>query len=159
VSTSWYDSLAVMYGSAAALLFSPSGELLVVKPNYRPMWSLPGGMIEDGEAPHLACEREVHEELGLTITAERLLSVTWIATDGKRPQPLVAFLFDGGELPANPDIVLQSSELDEWRWVPAADLGSYLPVQMATRIRTAIQTRSANSGAAYLSVWPEGGRP
>ena len=54
---SWYASLATMYGSAAALITDtddPSARVLLVKPNYRDLWSLPGGILEDGEAPHRA---------------------------------------------------------------------------------------------------------
>jgi hypothetical protein len=43
----WYASLATMYASAAALITSPSGEVLLVKPNYRELWSLPGGILEE----------------------------------------------------------------------------------------------------------------
>ena len=53
----WYGSLATMYGTAAALITSPSGDVLLVKPNYRELWSLPGGVLEDGEPPHVGCAR------------------------------------------------------------------------------------------------------
>src|SRR3974377_1467290 len=56
-----------MYGTAAALITSPSGDVLLVKPNYRELWSLPGGVLEDGEPPHVGCAREVLEELGLSV--------------------------------------------------------------------------------------------
>jgi 8-oxo-dGTP diphosphatase len=40
---------------------------------YTGSWDLPGGKIEFGETPRQALEREIQEELGLTITAARLL--------------------------------------------------------------------------------------
>ncbi len=53
--TAWYASLATLYGTAAALITSPAGEVLLVKPNYRELWSLPGGVLEDGDLPpHMA---------------------------------------------------------------------------------------------------------
>ena len=61
-----------MYGSAAALITDtddPSARVLLVKPNYRGMWSLPGGILEDAEPPHTGCFREVEEELGLSLPA------------------------------------------------------------------------------------------
>ena len=65
---SWFASLPTMYGSAAALITDtdgPSARVLLVKPNYRAGWSLPGGILEEGEPPHVGCFREVEEELGL----------------------------------------------------------------------------------------------
>ncbi len=53
---SWFASLPTMYGSAAALITDtdgPSARVLLVKPNYRAGWSLPGGILEQGEPPHV----------------------------------------------------------------------------------------------------------
>ena len=86
----WYASLATMYGTAAALITSPSGDVLLVKPNYRELWSLPGGVLEDGEPPHVGCAREVREELGLAQPVGPLLAVAWIAPEGVRPKPVIA---------------------------------------------------------------------
>ena len=67
----WYATLATLYGSAAALITSPAGEVLLVKPNYRELWSLPGGILEEGGrrnnrrvrhgfGPHLYLDRSTH---------------------------------------------------------------------------------------------------
>jgi 8-oxo-dGTP pyrophosphatase MutT (NUDIX family) len=146
----WFASLATMYGTAAALIMSESGDVLLVKPNYRPLWSLPGGVLEEGEAPHTGCAREVREELGLDLAPGPLLAVSWVAPDGDRPRPLVGFVFDGGTLDAGADIVLQESELDEWRFVPVAELDSYLPDHMAERVRAAVHARENGHGGVYL---------
>ena len=79
----WYAGLATMYGAAAALITDPSGGVLLVKPNYRDHWSLPGGVLEHGEPPHRGCAREVAEEVGLQITVGPLLVVDWAAPDRK----------------------------------------------------------------------------
>ena len=52
-----------MFAAAAALLTSSDGRVLLVKPNYRDHWSLPGGILEHGEPPHEGCRREVEEDL------------------------------------------------------------------------------------------------
>jgi len=53
---------------AAAFVFDDAGRLLVVKENYgRFRWSLPGGAVEDGESPEIACVRETLEETGAEV--------------------------------------------------------------------------------------------
>ena len=150
----WYASLATMYGTAAALITSPSGDVLLVKPNYRALWSLPGGMLEDGEPPHLGCAREVEEELGITVPVGPLLAVDWIPPDGPRPRPMVAFIFDGGVLADPSVIVLQEAELDEFRFVPVGDVAPYLPPHMAVRVTSAHGARGGR-GAVYVPAVAE----
>jgi 8-oxo-dGTP diphosphatase len=150
----WYASLATLYGTAAALITSPSGEVLLVKPNYRDHWSLPGGILEKDEPPHEGCAREVREEIGLNVPVGPLLTVAWIAPDGVRPRPLVAFLFDGGVLADSSPIVLQESELDAFQFVPPSALADYLPSHMAARVTAALGARSSGGGAVYVPVVP-----
>jgi 8-oxo-dGTP diphosphatase len=145
----WYASLATMYGTAAALITSPAGDVLLVKPNYRELWSLPGGVLEDGEPPHVGCAREVKEELGLSVPIGPLLAVAWIAPEGTRPRPIVAFVFDGGVLADDPGIVLQEEELDEFRFVAPSALAGYLPSHMAVRVGSALRARG-HGGAVYV---------
>ena len=149
----WYASLATMYGTAAALITSPSGDVLLVKPNYRELWSLPGGVLEDGEPPHVGCAREVREELGLDQPVGPLLAVAWIAPEGPRPKPLIAFLFDGGVLADASAIVLQESELDGYRFVAPSAVAGYLPPHMTARVESGLRARNAG-GAVYVPAVP-----
>lgn len=145
----WYASLATMYGTAAALITSPSGDVLLVKPNYRDLWSLPGGILEDSEPPHAGCAREVLEEIGVSVPVGPLLAVDWITSAGLRPKPLVAFVFDGGVLADQSSIVLQESELDDFAFVAPSDVPGYLPQHMATRVAAALRARHSG-GAVYV---------
>lgn len=146
----WYAQLPTMFGAAAALFTDLSGRVLLVKPNYRDHWSLPGGIIEDGEPPHRGCAREVAEEIGIDIEPGPLLAVGWTAPGGDRPKPIVHFVFDGGTLGAAQasQIVLQEEELDDYRFVEAADLHAYLPQPIAARVAAALKARA--SGAVYV---------
>lgn len=49
--------------------------LLMVREAIDGGWTLPGGWADVGEAPHTAVEREVFEEAGLRVCAERLVGV------------------------------------------------------------------------------------
>ncbi|HLI39547.1 MAG TPA: NUDIX hydrolase [Streptosporangiaceae bacterium] len=152
----WYAQLPTMYGSAGALITDtagPSGRVLLVKPNYRDRWSIPGGIIEDGEAPHAGCSREVAEELGLPLPIGALLVVDWTPPDGVRPKPIVHFIFDGGVLGEPGGIRLQEDELDDWRFVSPGDMHRYLPSFLTARMTAALRARS--SGVPVYLPAPE----
>ena len=151
---SWYASLPTMFGSAAALITDsggPSARVLLVKPNYRDLWSLPGGILEDGEPPHVGCLREVEEELGLSLPAGRILTVAWSAPVGVRPRPIVSFVFDGGVLDDPGRIRLQHEELDGWRFTRPDELADYLPSFVLGRVRAALTAR-ATGVPAYVAA-------
>jgi 8-oxo-dGTP diphosphatase len=103
--------------AAGALFLDESGRVLLVEPNYKDYWEIPGGLIEVGETPSQGCAREITEELGLTRAPGRLLVVDWAPhpTQGDR----VLFVFDGGVLTA-PEIAtihLQAEELDSYEFL------------------------------------------
>jgi 8-oxo-dGTP diphosphatase len=145
----WFATLPTMFGAAAALFTNPAGRILLVKPNYRNHWSVPGGMLDDGEPPHEGCRREVEEEIGLQITPGPLLVIDWVAPDAIRPRPIVHFIFEGGELDDDVPIRLQEDELDDYRFTEPGDLGSYLPPFLATRVAAALRGR-LTGGTIYL---------
>ncbi|MFF3906635.1 NUDIX domain-containing protein [Streptomyces sp. NPDC001848] len=104
--------------SAAALFFNQDGEVLIVNPTYKNYWNLPGGAVDvdRGETPYEAAVREVREELGIAPAIGRLLVHAWITVTGKGAQAL--YVFDGGTLSPEDQnaIILQRSELSEYRF-------------------------------------------
>ena len=147
----WFAQLSTVVAAAAALFTDQAGRVLLVKPNYRDYWSLAGGILEHGEPPHVGCRREVFEEIGLDIEPGPLLAVGWAAPEGRRPKPIVIFVFDGGVLADDTPIRLQEAELDDYRFVPAADLDDYLPPVMVARVAAALRSRGTG-GTAYLAA-------
>lgn len=145
----WFAQLARVVASAGALITDPAGRALVVKPNYRPGWSLPGGVCEHGEPPHLACAREVLEEVGLAITPARLLVVHWLPPEAERTDPNIAFIFDGGTVDGPDGIRLQYEELDDFAFIDPPESARFLRPEIAARIPAAVAARAAN-GPAYL---------
>ncbi|MGW2937778.1 NUDIX domain-containing protein [Streptomyces sp. NPDC001156] len=139
--------------AGAAVLFQDgAGRVLLVEPNYREGWALPGGTIEsdDGETPRQGARRETLEEIGLDIELGRLLAVDWVHFTG-RP-PLVAYLYDGGVLDeeALKAIRLQEEELLSWRLVPREELTEYLPGTLGRRVLAALDVLAAGPGTAEL---------
>jgi len=137
---------------AAALFRDAEGRVLLVEPNYREGWALPGGTIEsdDGETPRQGARRETLEEIGLDLELGRLLAVDWVHGAG-RP-PLVAYLYDGGVLDENEfkAIRLQEEELLSWRLVPREELAEYLQGSLGRRVQTALDVLTEGSGTAEL---------
>ncbi|MHB8451546.1 MAG: NUDIX hydrolase [Mycobacteriales bacterium] len=66
---------------AGAVIRDPEDRLLLVRrgrPPAQDRWSLPGGRVEPGESPEMACRREVAEETGLDVVVGQLLGVVCI---------------------------------------------------------------------------------
>ncbi|MEU1595760.1 NUDIX hydrolase [Streptomyces sp. NPDC005708] len=139
--------------AGAAVLFQDgAGRVLLVEPNYREGWALPGGTVEsdDGETPRQGAHRETLEEIGLDVELGRLLAVDWVHFTGH--PPLVAYLYDGGVLDeeALKAIRLQEEELLSWRLVPREELTEYLSGTLGRRVLVALDVLAAGSGTAEL---------
>lgn len=61
----WLAKLPKKSIAAKVIIKSDTGNVLLVKPNYKEAWQLPGGGIEAGEEPKEGLLRELKEELGL----------------------------------------------------------------------------------------------
>ncbi|MFJ6071853.1 NUDIX domain-containing protein [Streptomyces sp. NPDC093065] len=137
---------------AAAVFRDAGGRVLLVEPNYREGWALPGGTIEsgDGETPRQGAWRETLEEIGLDVRIGRLLAVDWVRGPG-RP-PIVAYLYDGGILSEDDlkAIRLQEEELLSWRLVSREDLGGLLLPALHGRVLAALDVLADGSGTAEL---------
>lgn len=58
--------------TGAIVLVRVEGQLLLIRPSYRPWYTVPGGRVDRGEAPRLAAARELREEVGLVVAPEAL---------------------------------------------------------------------------------------
>jgi ADP-ribose pyrophosphatase YjhB (NUDIX family) len=137
---------------AAAVFRDAEGRILLVEPNYREGWALPGGTVESdaGETPRQGARRETAEEIGLDVTLGPLLAVDWVQGTG-RP-PLVAYLYDGGVLTEDDlkAIRLQEEELLSWRLVPREELADHLLGSLHGRVLAALDVLAEGSGPAEL---------
>src|SRR5258708_11227450 len=91
----WFAREPGVVLAAGALITDPVGRILLVKPNYRDYWTLPGGICGHGEPPHAGCAREIAEEIGLELPVGGLLAIDWSQPYGPETRPIMHFLFDG----------------------------------------------------------------
>ena len=133
--------------SAGALIFDEAGRLLILKPNYKRGWTIPGGQIEaDGESPWDACRRETLEECGLEVEHGRLVCVDFLSP---RPRPRrpdraprpggVRFLFHCGAFSDKrlKAITLQADEIDDHRVVEMDEALALLSGPLRRRVSKA----------------------
>jgi 8-oxo-dGTP pyrophosphatase MutT (NUDIX family) len=112
---------------AAVAVILRGDEVLLARHRFRgDTWSLPGGWARRREDPARACEREVREELGITVRAVSPVAVELHAVDGRAVAYgglSIAYLCvtDETGLPA-----ARSVEISDVRWVPIAATGRYV---------------------------------
>ena len=157
----WHASLPGVVTTAAALIGDGGGKILLVKPNYRDFWGLPGGICEFREPPHAGCAREVAEELGLVRPVGHLLSLDWKvpqAVYGSASRPVVYFIFDGGTLTTLDDVRLQTEELEDCRFAAADEMAVLLPPHGLHRVFAALSARDSGC-PRYVPQWDASSLP
>ena len=104
--------------AAGALIFNNKNELLIVKPNYKDRWSIPGGVVDVDESPRQACLREVKEEIGIDLPTVTFLCVDYTPKNSEKNESL-QFTFFGGIINDEKirDIKIQKEELDAAKFV------------------------------------------
>ncbi|WP_405805016.1 NUDIX hydrolase [Streptomyces sp. NBC_00210] len=150
-------SLPRILAGAAALIRDEQGRVLLVEPNYREGWVLPGGTVEsdEGETPRQAARRETLEEIGLDLELGALLAVDWVP--GVARPPIAAYVYDGGVLTEDrfKAIQLQEEELVSWRLVPRDEIHAHLLGSLGHRVLAALDALEAGTGTVEL----ENGQP
>jgi 8-oxo-dGTP diphosphatase len=134
--------------AAYAIVENDGGKLLLTRRRESDDWVLPGGSVEDEEAPWETVVREVAEETGLNIALRRLIGVY-----AKRSEHDLVFLFAaspvGGELAT-------SEERDQVAFLDPQQL----PQQTSERDRQRIVDAFAGGETPVLRVQPsEGDEP
>ena len=118
----WLKTMDARVGSASVILEDEDGQALIVKANYKSYWTFPGGIIDKGETPKEAAIREVREEVGLTIDPATV-TFAWVASRSSHVAQTLQFVFKA-KLPASAidHIKMQSSEIEDWRFVSKDDV-------------------------------------
>jgi ADP-ribose pyrophosphatase YjhB (NUDIX family) len=138
--------------AADVLIRDEQGRILLVNPTYKPYWDLPGGMAEANESPRAAAERELREELGLTLEVGRLLTLDWQPAQGPWDDQLT-FTFDGSVFDENQvgSLRVSDDELVDFRFFHAAHAARHLRRDVAQRINRAfLSFTSGDSSFHYV---------
>lgn len=130
--------------TCSAVVIDLAGRVLHIHHNALDRWLRPGGHVESGDTSLLdVATHEVAEETGIDVATLTLLDqmpididVHPIRANAAKGEPAhqhfdfrYAFI-----ITATPDISLQTDEVDDFAWLPAAEIQ---PARLAARIATA----------------------
>lgn len=143
----WWQVIPRKREAADALLLDETGRVLIVQNPWDEAWTLPGGVLEAGEPPRRGAEREIEEELGLSITMGSLLVIDWEPPTETLPIDGVMSLFDGGVLTAAQiaAIRLQEKEIQAYRFVAPDEFPDTLPAILHRRLHAALAARETGA--------------
>lgn len=141
--------------SAGVLIRDDAGRVLLVEPSYKPGWEIPGGVVENGEAPWTTAARELLEEIGLSRSCGRLLVVDYVPAENDSLPERVGFVFDGGTLdPADVDGLVLGAELVSAMLCSAGEMRDKVKPLLADRLTAAL-----DAAASGVTVMCERGKP
>ena len=120
----WLEAQHSRVSSAALILENSAKQVLIVKANYKPYWTFPGGLVDPGETPKQAVVRETFEEVGIEIQPE---NVEFVAVANRKSSfaDTYQFIFKAPLKKSMVDhIILQASEIDAYALVTKAQVAS-----------------------------------
>lgn len=110
----WLETQHSRVSSATLILENTIGQVLIVKANYKPYWTFPGGVIDPGETPKFAAIRETQEEVGITVKPSQ---VDFVAVVNRHSDSADTYQFIFKTLLTKQmlnDITLQATEIEKF---------------------------------------------
>ncbi len=111
----WRVRQAKFTAGVVGVMFNEAGEVLIVEHVFHPYtpWGLPGGWVDSGEDPAYTIQREIQEELALSVSVGPVLKVK---VDLGNHIDLAYVCYPSGS------IGKLSNELLDYRWCAPQDL-------------------------------------
>jgi ADP-ribose pyrophosphatase YjhB (NUDIX family) len=146
----YYKTLPKKRMGSGALIFNEKEELLILKPNYKEHWSIPGGTVDENESPRQCCLREIKEEIGFDLGEISFLCVDYNSAQEDKTESL-QFVFYGGILNAEQikKITIQDDEIDEYKFVNINEALPLLNEKLKKRIEGCLESIKSDQ-AVYL---------
>jgi len=130
------------------VLLDPDGRVLLAHATGTDHWDIPKGHGEEGEVPHVTALREMAEETGLLVGAERLKELGQFAYRRDKDLHLFAARALDSELdlthctctclfPRRSDGVM-IPEMDAYRWCTPDEVGQYASRSLTRLFQTAL---------------------
>lgn len=113
----WLQKQHSRVSSSALILENSAGQALIVKANYKPYWTFPGGLIDPGETPKQGAIRETFEEVGIKVDPKK---VEFVAVVNRKSDfaDTYQFIFKAPlEKSMVSEIILQETEIDNYALV------------------------------------------
>ena len=74
------------------LMLVQAGGVLLVRPSYRTHWIFPGGLVDRGETPEQAAQREAYEEAGVVLRSRPCLFGVYTSFDEYKSDHVLVFV-------------------------------------------------------------------
>ncbi|MBI2984898.1 MAG: NUDIX hydrolase [Candidatus Kerfeldbacteria bacterium] len=142
--------------SAGMVFLNSRNEVLLVKPSYKKVWVIPGGVVGQYESPRDGCIRETREEIGLRIEKPEFIGVV------HAPRPtdnddVMHFFFYGGTLPDDIKLDLQADELDSYQFVSVDEVPKLTVKQFGPRLTILLRAIQSKQAAYFQEEETEPG--
>jgi len=146
----YYKSLPKKQVGTAILFFNEKKEILLLKPNYKDSWIIPGGANNENESPLECALRETKEEIGLDISKMKLVGIYHSLKNTLYPDSL-KFIFFGGILTDNEisQIKIQNEEIKSYTFKESEEAIPLLSVSLRNSIPDCLKAIKENT-FAYL---------
>lgn len=121
----WQASLPKKKVAVKVILKSDKGNILLIKPDYKDTWQMPGGGVDEFEDPNIAAVRETEEETGVKIETSDLRLVDSIF---KAKEDYLFLLFECiKSFPEDADYSVEDEEIEEYRFIKPSEISKLLP--------------------------------
>lgn len=121
----WQESLPKKKVAVKVILKSDKGNILLVKPDYKDTWQMPGGGVDEYEDPKAAAVRETEEETGIKVEVSDLRLVDSIF---KSKEDYLFLLFECTKsFSEDADYSVEDEEIEEYKFINPTEVAELLP--------------------------------
>lgn len=146
----YYLSLPLKQVGAGTIFLNDQNEILILKPDYRQSWLIPGGSVDQDESPLACAIRETKEEIGLDVSDQRLVCVTH-SPGAQLKHDAIRFIFYGGVLTQQQidSMQLQADEIEAYKFVSVEEAETLLSPSLKRCLTPVLEAIQGNT-VAYV---------